>query len=139
MEYRAITGVWEVTMGCNMRCKHCGSSCETPLPDQLSTEESLALARDIADLGLEWITLSGGEPLIRKDWDLIAAELSSNGVIPNIISNGWMIDEKVLDRAKAADIGTIAISLDGPEETHDYIRKPGSFRRVMRPEFDARA
>ena len=132
MEYQAITGVWEVTMGCNLRCKHCGSSCEHPLPDQLNTQEALALARDIADLGLEWITLSGGEPLIRKDWDLIAAELSSHGVIPNIITNGWLVDEKVLDRAIAAGVGTIAISLDGPEETHDYIRKPGSFRRVMR-------
>ncbi|MCU7920439.1 MAG: radical SAM protein [Candidatus Thiodiazotropha sp. (ex Epidulcina cf. delphinae)] len=131
MEYRAVTGVWEVTMGCNMRCKHCGSSCERPLPDQLDTEESLALARDIADLGLEWITLSGGEPLIRKDWDLIAAELSRHGVIPNIISNGWMIDEAVLERAIAAKVGTIAISLDGPQETHDYIRKPGSYRRVI--------
>ena len=131
MEYRAVTGVWEITMGCNMRCKHCGSSCERPLPDQLDTEESLALARDIADLGLEWITLSGGEPLIRKDWDLIAAELSRHGVIPNIISNGWMIDETVLERAIAAKVGTIAISLDGPQETHDYIRKSGSYRRVI--------
>jgi radical SAM protein with 4Fe4S-binding SPASM domain len=132
MEYRAVTGVWEVTMGCNMRCKHCGSSCITPLPDQLGTDESLALARDIADLGLEWITLSGGEPLIRKDWDLIAAELSTHGVVPNIISNGWMIGEAELQRAINAKVGTIAISLDGPEETHDYIRKPGSFRRATR-------
>ena len=131
MDYRPVTAVWEITMGCNMRCKHCGSSCDLPLPDQLTTKEALELARDLADLGLEWITLSGGEPLIRKDWDLIASEFSSHGVIPNIITNGWKLTRKTLERAKAAGIGTIACSLDGLQESHDYMRKPGSFERVV--------
>ncbi|CAG8999023.1 MAG: PqqA peptide cyclase [Candidatus Celerinatantimonas neptuna] len=132
MDYQPVTGVWEITMGCNMRCKHCGSSCEQPLPDQLTTDEALALARDIGNLGLEWITLSGGEPFIRKDWDLIAAELSNNGVIPNIISNGWVINKSILKRAIKANIGTIAISMDGLESTHDFIRRSGSFQRIVK-------
>ena len=64
MTYQPMTAVWEITMGCNMRCKHCGSSCENALPDELTTEEALDLADQIADLGLTWITLSGGEPLL---------------------------------------------------------------------------
>jgi len=39
-KYIPSVGVWEVTMNCNMRCKHCGSSCEGPLPDELTTEEA---------------------------------------------------------------------------------------------------
>lgn len=131
MTYQAVTGVWEVTMGCNMRCKHCGSSCENPLADELSTEEALNLADQIADLGLSWITLSGGEPFTRKDWHLIAKRLSDNGVVPNIISNGWLVNEDIVEKAKAAKVGTIAISLDGLRETHDFIRKLGAYERAM--------
>lgn len=126
-----MTAVWEITMGCNMKCKHCGSACNEPLKDELTTEESLALARDLAQLGLEWITLSGGEPFTRKDWPLLLNEFSRNGVIPNLISNGWLITEEILETAKANKAGVVAISLDGLEQTHDYIRKPGSFKRVV--------
>lgn len=131
MEYQAITAVWEITMGCNMRCKHCGSSCSNPLSDELNTDEALHLADQIADLGLSWITLSGGEPFTRNDWHLIAKRLSDRGVVPNIISNGWLVDEDVLNKIKYARVGTIAISLDGLRDTHDYMRKPGSFDRVV--------
>ena len=131
MTYQPITAVWEITMGCNMRCKHCGSSCENPLPDELTTKEALDLVDQIADLGLKWITLSGGEPFTRKDWHLIAKRLREKGVVPNLISNGWLVTEDTIKKAKEANIGTIAISLDGLKETHDFIRKKGSFDRVM--------
>lgn len=118
-------------MGCNMRCKHCGSSCENPLPDELTTDEALDLADQIADLGLTWITLSGGEPFIRKDWHLITKRLSDKGVIPNMISNGWLVTDDIIAKIKESKVGTIAISLDGLKETHDYIRKPGSYDRTI--------
>jgi len=131
MTYQPITAVWEITMGCNMRCKHCGSSCTNPLPDELSTEEALDLADQIAGLGLSWVTLSGGEPFTRKDWHLIAKRLSEKGVVPNIISNGWLVTDDIIAKIKEANVGTVAISLDGLKETHDYIRKPGSYDRTM--------
>jgi radical SAM protein with 4Fe4S-binding SPASM domain len=129
---RPITAVWEITMGCNMRCKHCGSSCAKPLPGELTTEEALALCEDIAALGMKWITLSGGEPLIRKDWALLVRRLRELGVIPNIISNGWMCSEEVIDTAKQAGVGTFAISLDGTRDIHDYIRRAGSYDRALK-------
>ena len=82
--YQPITGVWEVTMGCNMRCGHCGSSCEGSLPGELNTEEALDLCDQIAELGLKWITLSGGEPLTRKDTPELVKRLSGNGVTINV-------------------------------------------------------
>lgn len=118
-------------MGCNLRCKHCGSSCEGALPDELTTEEALRLCDDIGKLGLKWITLSGGEPLTRKDWHLLADRLRQNKVVPNIITNGWYITEEILDKAAENGIGTFAISLDGLRETHDFMRKAGSFDRIM--------
>jgi radical SAM protein with 4Fe4S-binding SPASM domain len=131
LKYKPVTAVWEITMGCNMRCKHCGSSCKNPLPDELNTEEALHVCDEIGALRLKWITLSGGEPLTRKDWPLLAQRLRKNNVIPNIITNGWMVTEEIVDQAKASGIGTFAISLDGLKDTHDYMRKNGSFDRIM--------
>lgn len=131
MRNKPITAVWEITMGCNMRCKHCGSSCESALEGELTTEEALNLCDDLGKLGFKWITLSGGEPTTRKDWDLIAKRLNENNIIPNMITNGWSLNEELIDKAVNAGINTIAISIDGLENTHDIIRKEGSFKRSM--------
>ena len=125
-----MTAVWEVTMGCNMRCGHCGSSCEEPLPGELTTQEALSLADQIADLGLRWITLSGGEPLTRADLPLIIEKFVSRSVAVNIISNGWFIDVDMAQTLKKSGVSTVAISVDGTRKVHDSIRMSGSFQRI---------
>ena len=130
MEYKPLTAIWEITMGCNMRCGHCGSSCEERLPDELTTDEALSLIDQIADLGLRWITLSGGEPLIREDLPQLVQKLVSRSVAVNIITNGWLIDSKMAQLLKTSGVSTVAISIDGNEEIHDSIRKKGSFSRI---------
>lgn len=129
---KPTTAVWEITMGCNLRCGHCGSSCASPMPDELSTVEALKLCDDISELGMEWISLSGGEPTTRPDWDQLVKRLTSNGVKANLITNGWLMDEQLLDKAITAGVNIIAFSIDGLEPTHDMIRKKSSFQRIMR-------
>lgn len=131
MEYKPLAVVWELTMGCNMRCKHCGSSCKTPLPDEITTQEALALCKELGEMGLRWVTVSGGEVLLRKDWHIIAKELTNNGVTPLLITNGWLVDDEILKKAEAAGIDSFSMSLDGVRETHDYMRMPGSFDKIM--------
>lgn len=127
MKYQPITCVWEVTMGCNMRCGHCGSSCAEPLEGELTTEEALDLCDQIARLGLRWVTLSGGEPLIRNDITELVKRLSDQGVSVNMITNGLLLDRAMAERLKESGIATLAISIDGTREIHDEIRKKGAF------------
>lgn len=129
MKYQPVTSVWEVTMGCNMRCKHCGSSCAEPLPDEMDTYKALEVCDQCADIGLKWITLSGGEPLTRKDTPQLVKRLTEKGVSVNLITNGWLLGEALAGELKASGIATIAISVDGTEEIHDNIRRSGSFAR----------
>jgi radical SAM protein with 4Fe4S-binding SPASM domain len=132
MNYTPTNAVWELTYACNMRCKHCGSSCGEKYPDELSSEEALSLCDDLASLGLKVVTLSGGEPFLRKDWDLIAKRLVEKGVTVNAISNGWYIDEALIEKASRSGIVNIGVSLDGLEKTHDFMRMKGSYERVLR-------
>lgn len=132
MKYQPITCVWEVTMGCNMRCGHCGSSCAEPLKDELNTEEALDLCDQIAELGLRWITLSGGEPLTRRDIPLLVKRLSDRGVAVNIITNGWLLEREMARKLKESGISTVAISIDGTPEIHDKIRRKGAFEHAKK-------
>ena len=125
-----MTCVWEVTMACNMRCKHCGSSCEHSLPDELSTEEALEFVDMCKDMNLSWVNLSGGEPLTRQDIFEIAYKLESYGIGVNIITNGWLIDDDMIEKLKKISSLRIAISLDGTKDLHDFIRKDGAFEHA---------
>jgi radical SAM protein with 4Fe4S-binding SPASM domain len=116
-----------------MRCRHCGSRAGKPRGDELSTPALLDIARQLAAMGCQRVTLSGGEPTLHPDWDRVAQELRNGGVRVNIISNGWSWCAEHTKRAMGAGLENIAFSLDGPEPAHDAVRaKPGSFVRVAR-------
>lgn len=132
MRYNPITCVWEVTMGCNMRCEHCGSSCKGPLPGELTTDEAFRLVDMMAKMNMSWVTLSGGEPLLRKDIYEIIQHFSDKGVDANVITNGWLIDKEIAGKLKKSNVSTVAISIDGPKEIHDRIRREGSFDQSKR-------
>lgn len=125
--------VWELTLACDLRCRHCGSFAGKPRDRELDTNEALSLANQLADLHCERLTLSGGEPTLRPDWDCIAAALTRRKVRTNVISNGWSWSPDHTRRALDAGLENVAFSLDGPEAAHDTVRaKPGSHARVMR-------
>jgi radical SAM protein with 4Fe4S-binding SPASM domain len=123
--------VWELTLACNLRCKHCGSIAGKRREDELSLEENLDLADQLAALGCKRITLSGGEPTLHPNWDTIGKRLVDRGVRVNLISNGWHWDASHVARAKAAGLCGAAFSVDGFRAEHDDFRQAGSFDRVM--------
>jgi radical SAM protein with 4Fe4S-binding SPASM domain len=131
MKYKLRAAVWEITMACNMRCKHCGSKCAERLCDELTTDEAIALCDELVEMKLDFITLSGGEPTTRFDWPLIAERLSTGGIKTSLITNGWLWDEDLIAKTIKAKVHSVAVSIDGLKETHDYIRREGSFERDM--------
>jgi radical SAM protein with 4Fe4S-binding SPASM domain len=124
--------VWELTLACNMRCLHCGSYAGATRVQELTLEDALYVADQLADLGCERITLSGGELLLRKDWDLIAERLLIRGVKVGLISNGYLMKDNIDKIKKLPPLDVVAMSLDGIKQTHDRFRRlEGSFDRVM--------
>ncbi len=133
MHDKPVSCVWEITGGCNLRCGHCGSACAGALPGELSTEEDLRLCDMLIDMGLHWVTLSGGEPLTRNDWPLLASRLSqSDDLAVYIVTNGMAIDELMARKLKESSVQQIAISIDGDEATHDSIRGKGCYAQCQR-------
>ena len=122
-EYIPEVVVWEITFACNMRCIHCGTSAGKKRPDELATEESLALIDELAGLGCKVITISGGEPLLRKDWPQLAERIKQNHMKAYLISNGNAVTPEIVQEFKRVGMSSVGISFDGTKETHNYIRQ----------------
>ena len=123
--------VWELTLACNLRCTHCGSYAGACREDELSLEECCRVADELASLGCERVTLSGGEPTLFAHWHELARHLTDLGVGVNILSNGWSWTDEHLRQAQDAGLTNLAFSLDGLETVHDSIRREGSYDRLM--------
>ncbi len=125
--------VWNVTKRCNLRCVHCYASADpSPHPDELTTEEGLALLEDLAQFGCPVVLFSGGEPLMRPDiLDLIqrAVKLGMRAVLS---TNGVLIDRALARELKKLGLSYVGISMDGLREVHDRFRGvKGAFEKAM--------
>lgn len=123
---------WELTLACNLRCRHCGSSAGLPRAKELTLEESLAICGQFPALLVQEVNFTGGEPLLRPDWPKIAAHLRKLGVSTKILTNGLTLGPDTIAQMKEVGIAGVGVSLDGLEATNDYIRgRVGLFRRVL--------
>jgi MoaA/NifB/PqqE/SkfB family radical SAM enzyme len=99
---------------------------------ELTLEEYNDLFVQMKGLGVQLVTLVGGEPFIRSDlFDIIGA-VKTHGLICNIFSNGTMIDRLKISKLFESRVDKIIISIDGIGPVHDAIRgMPGSFDRAL--------
>src|SRR5262249_17483063 len=114
--------VWEITLGCNLKCQHCGSRAGKPRPRELSTAECLDVVRRLARLGTREISLIGGEAYLRRDWIEIIREIRRFDIYCAIQTGGRALTEGRLTAAIAAGLQGLGVSVDGPPEVHDRIR-----------------
>lgn len=127
---------WECTLKCNLRCQHCGSDCKTntleddmPLADFLSVLDDLATHMEPQRV---LVITTGGEPLVRHNIIECGREITRRGYTWGMVSNGMLLTEEKLDQLIGAGLKTIAISLDGFAEDHNWMRgHPLSFDRAV--------
>jgi len=121
----------EITYRCNHLCTFCYNS---PTGDrEMTTEQIFEALRKIADFGVLYVTLTGGEAMCHKDFFKIAAEVRRLGMALRIYSNGYlMADKRVVEKIRALTPTEIEISIHGSKpETHDALTHiKGSFEKT---------
>lgn len=124
--------VWEITLKCNLACSHCGSRAGDSRVDELTTAEALDLVRQMAEVGIDEVTLIGGEAFLRRDWLDIARAIVDHGMICSMTTGGYGISRAAAEKIKAAGLSTVSVSVDGLEATHDRLRgRQGSWQRCF--------
>lgn len=124
--------VWEITLACDLGCKHCGSRAGNLRDDELSTAQCLDTVKQLKDSGFTEVTLIGGEAYLREDWDIIAAAITRSGMVCTMTTGGRGMTAERVQRAEDAGMRHISLSIDGLEHTHDAQRGvQGSWRAAM--------
>jgi radical SAM protein with 4Fe4S-binding SPASM domain len=130
--YRPLYAVWEITLRCDLACRHCGSRAGRERHDELSTAECLDLVDQMADLGVQEVTVIGGEAYLRDDFEEIVAHITRRGMIAGMTTGGRGVTPEVAAACARGGIRTVSVSLDGLEATHDRLRGVrGSFRSAL--------
>jgi mycofactocin radical SAM maturase len=122
---------WEMTYGCNLRCKHCLSSSDFPREDELTTTEAKHLIDTWAEMKVFYINVGGGEPMSRPDFFELMDYTLERGIGVKFSTNGTLIDEVAADWIASRDYLDVQISIDGATaETSEPIRGNGSYQRA---------
>lgn len=127
---------WESTLRCNVHCRHCGSDCkQSALTPDMPREDFFRVLDSVArhcDPHKVFLIVSGGEPLMRDDLELCGKEFHRRGFPWGMVTNGlYLTAERFKNLVDDAGLGSVALSLDGLEAEHNWMRcHPQSFEKA---------
>jgi radical SAM protein with 4Fe4S-binding SPASM domain len=131
----------ELTTQCNLHCIHCGSSCDSTLPQSSLTLQNYKdfLNQVQKDFNVDdmMLSLTGGEPMLNKDFYEIATYVNNLGFKWGMTTNGTLIDNKATAlKLVQAGLKSVSISIDGLREVHDEFRQQkGAFEKAINAVF----
>jgi MoaA/NifB/PqqE/SkfB family radical SAM enzyme len=101
---------------CNLACTYCNEFDDFSKPVPL--EEMKKRLDILAGMGTSIITISGGEPLMHPEIDQVIRHIRSHGMIAGMITNGFLLDKKTIEKLNAAGLEHLQISIDNavPDE-----------------------
>lgn len=130
---------------CNFQCTHCSAEyymdrhLEKVLKvkedrKQMTIDDIKDLSRQADELGLARFVITGGEPLVMRDFDAVVEAIDPEKHYVISDTNGWFLDDKKAKHLKSIGVEKIQLSLDSfIEEEHDEFRnKPHSYKKVLR-------
>ncbi len=126
---------WECTLRCDLKCRHCGSDCkmksesnDMPKEDFLRVLDGIAAKMDPHKV---FVIVSGGEPLMRHDIEECGRAIYKKGFPWGMVTNALHLTPQRWQGLLRAGIHSMAISLDGLEEDHNWMRgNEQSFKMV---------
>lgn len=123
-----------ITSSCNLHCAGCyarhNHACsDEEIPGQMSDEEWLKIFREAKDMGVGFILLAGGEPLLRRD--IIRAAGKNPDILFPIFTNGTLIDDKYIELFDQCRNLVPIFSIEGQEDTTDERRGGGVYRQLL--------
>lgn len=130
---------------CNFQCTHCSAEFYMDrhverihkIEDtrrKIDLADIRELSRQADELGFARFVITGGEPLVMKDFDTVVEAIDPEKHYVITDTNGWFLDDKKAKHLKEIGVEKVQLSLDSYiEKDHDAFRnKPGSYKRVMR-------
>ena len=101
---------------CNLSCAYCNEYDEVSKP--VSIQTMYRRIDRLGELGTTIVTISGGEPLLHPDLDLIIGRVRQHGILAGMITNGYLLTAERIHRLNRAGLDHLQISIDNvmPDE-----------------------
>lgn len=119
---------YRITNFCPLECKHCIYSSGSSLSHELSYTDIAAMIKKLSKTVVH-LVISGGEPLTRKDLYKVLEYGWNQGMSQSVITSGYTANFD--PHALSTYLDAIQFSVDGLEKMHDWLRKKGSFSKVV--------
>jgi SynChlorMet cassette radical SAM/SPASM protein ScmE len=125
-----------LTGRCNLHCEYCFYADEMVALRDLATDQWLAFFEELGRLAVRRVTLTGGEAFTRRDFFELVDGVVANRMRYTILTNGTLIDEKVLGQFEIGKrrlrLDSIQVSIDGSRAEIHNLSRPNSFDRALR-------
>ncbi|MCL1934991.1 MAG: radical SAM protein [Defluviitaleaceae bacterium] len=125
-----LYGCIDLTYDCNLSCKHCVFINNDISEKKLTTKEVKHILDDFEEKKLIGVQLSGGEPLLRKDFIEILQYASKKKYAVSIATNGTLINDSIIEEFKKCNVKNVQLSIDGFEKSNDFLRGEGTFKKI---------
>jgi len=124
----------ELTYKCPLQCPYCSNPVDfANCKGELTTEDWLRVFREARAMGATQLGLSGGEPLVRRDLEVLITEARKLGYYTNLITSGVGMDEARIKAFKAAGLDHIQISFQAStQELNNYIAGTDAFQHKLK-------
>ncbi len=116
-----ISGDIEITRQCNFNCIHCylgeASKRQESSADELTTQQWINIIDELALAGCLYLLITGGDPLLRKDFEVIYVHAKKKGLIVTVFTNGSLISGAIIELFKEYPPYSVEITLYGASES----------------------
>jgi radical SAM protein with 4Fe4S-binding SPASM domain len=120
--------IWDVTYACNLSCPHCLTASGAKGTAELDTARAIKLVDALSEVGVLYLSLSGGEPLLRNDIVRILAHIAETGMRVDIATNGFALPVRIMRELRGLPVYHLQVSIDGIGKEHDEFRgREGAF------------
>ena len=117
------------TSACNLKCKGCWAA-EYGHHSNLTLDEMRKIVTEAKALGTHFFMFTGGEPLVRKK-DILTVTKENPDCIFLAFTNGTLVDDEFCEELKKSGNFALALSIEGTEETTDFRRGEGVYKKVV--------
>lgn len=118
----------ELTRRCNNNCRDCYNQQYNKIGEEITAEEIIQLIDTACLLGLETISLTGGEPLLRpKKLKQVLEYAKSRGLETGLLTNGILATDRVVDELKGLGLDWVRLSLDGSTQEINALTRGNSY------------
>lgn len=126
--------VVEITERCNYNCLHCFNAADLEISrNELKLEQIRRYFKELSEVGVEAVLLTGGEPMLHPDFpEILKAAVDAGIDVEGINTNGYFLTQEIFDKMKELGVNPVLrISFDGIG-CHDWMRQaPGAEEKAL--------